>query len=75
MCIRDSLRPTSNHLPVARWAEPAEFDNWKTVGEAMGIGHIEAAPLTRSSYHAKQAAQRVRVVKPVQAVASPVAGT
>ena len=73
--IGQYLRPTSNHLPVARWAEPAEFDNWKTVGEAMGIGHIEAAPLTRSSYHAKQAAQRVRVVKPVQAVASPVAGT
>ena len=28
----------------------------KHVGEAMGIGHIEASPLTRSSYHAKQAA-------------------
>jgi hypothetical protein len=22
----------------------------------MGIGHVEASPLTRSSYHAKQAA-------------------
>jgi len=73
--IGQYLRPTSNHLPVARWADPAEFDSWKAVGEAMGIGHVEAAPLTRSSYHAKQAAQRVRVVKPVQAVASPVAGT
>jgi lipoyl synthase len=25
-------------------------------GEAMGIGHVEASPLTRSSYHARQAA-------------------
>ncbi len=24
----------------------------------MGIGHVEASPLTRSSYHARQAAQR-----------------
>ena len=28
----------------------------KRIGEAMGIGHVEASPLTRSSYHAKQAA-------------------
>lgn len=54
--IGQYLRPTTNHLPVARWAEPAEFDHWKSVGEAMGIGHIEASPLTRSSYHAKRAA-------------------
>jgi lipoic acid synthetase len=50
------LRPTSHHLPVARWWTPAEFSRLKAVGEAMGIPHIEASPLTRSSYHAKQAA-------------------
>jgi lipoate synthase len=27
----------------------------------LGIGHVEASPLTRSSYHAKQAADAVRV--------------
>jgi len=76
--IGQYLRPTSNHLPVARWADPAEFDSWKAVGEAMGIGHVEAAPLTRSSYHAKQAVQAVQAVQPVQPVqpvASPVAST
>ena len=25
-------------------------------GEAMGIEHVEASPLTRSSYHAREAA-------------------
>jgi lipoic acid synthetase len=50
------LRPTSNHMPVARWAPPEQFDELKRVGEAMGIPHVEASPLTRSSYHAKQAA-------------------
>ena len=50
------LRPASHHLPVARWWTPAEFDRLKAVGEAMGIPHVESSPLTRSSYHAKQAA-------------------
>jgi lipoic acid synthetase len=50
------LRPTSHHLPVARWWKPEEFARVKAAGEAMGIPHVEASPLTRSSYHAKQAA-------------------
>jgi lipoic acid synthetase len=50
------LRPTAKHLPVARWVAPETFDALKAAGEAMGIPHVEASPLTRSSYHAKQAA-------------------
>ncbi len=60
--IGQYLRPTSHHLPVARWVEPAEFDRWKRIGEEFGIGHVEAGPLTRSSYHARQAAARVTPV-------------
>jgi len=59
--IGQYLRPTTNHLPVARWAEPSEFTQWKVLGESLGIGHVEASPLTRSSYHAKQAADAVHV--------------
>ncbi len=54
--IGQYLRPTSRHLPVARWWPPEEFTRLKEIGEAMGIPHIEASPLTRSSYHARQAA-------------------
>ncbi len=54
--IGQYLRPTTHHLPVARWVEPATFEAWARAGEAMGIGHVEASPLTRSSYHAGQAA-------------------
>jgi lipoic acid synthetase len=50
------LRPTTNHLPVARWWTPEEFEYVRREGEAMGIGHVESSPLTRSSYHARQAA-------------------
>ena len=54
--IGQYLRPTTNHLPVARWVPPETFEAWAIEGEAMGIGHVEASPLTRSSYHARQAA-------------------
>jgi lipoic acid synthetase len=64
------LRPTSNHLPVARWWEPDEFARIKVLGEAMGIPHVEASPLTRSSYHARQAAGSAGLV----AAVSPGAG-
>ena len=60
--IGQYLRPTSHHLPVARWVDPDEFRRWKQIGESLGIGHVEASPLTRSSYHAKAAADRVTPV-------------
>jgi lipoic acid synthetase len=55
--IGQYLRPTLHHLPVHRWVEPAAFEHFRRVGEALGIGHVEASPLTRSSYHARQAAE------------------
>jgi lipoic acid synthetase len=58
--IGQYLRPTTNHLPVARYADPSEFVRWKQIGESLGIGHVEASPLTRSSYHAKLAAAAVK---------------
>jgi lipoic acid synthetase len=59
--IGQYLRPTTHHLPVDRWVEPAEFVEWKRAGESLGIGHVEASPLTRSSYHARQAADAVMI--------------
>jgi lipoic acid synthetase len=54
--IGQYLRPTADHLPVERWWTPEEFDTLRIVGEAMGFGHVQASPLTRSSYHAGEAA-------------------
>ncbi len=48
------LRPTTNHLPIHKWWTPDEFKELQLMGEAMGIAHVEASPLTRSSYHAKK---------------------
>ena len=55
--IGQYLRPTTHHLPVARWVEPQVFEMYKRVGEEMGIGHVESSPLTRSSYHARESAE------------------
>ena len=53
--IGQYLRPTTNHLPVARFVEPQEFDHYKAFGESLGMQHVQSSPLTRSSYHAKHA--------------------
>ena len=52
------LRPTAAHLPVRRWWRPEEFDRLKAAGEALGLAHVEAGPLVRSSYHAREAADQ-----------------
>jgi lipoic acid synthetase len=52
------LRPTGQHLPIARWWTPDEFDAIRSDAEAMGFAHVEAGPLVRSSYHARDAIDR-----------------
>ena len=51
------LRPTDGHLPVVRFYTPAEFDELRDAGLAMGFTHVQASPLTRSSYHAWEQAK------------------
>ena len=50
------LRPTADHVPIAQWWTPDDFAAWKRIGEdEIGLGHVESSPLTRSSYHAREA--------------------
>jgi lipoic acid synthetase len=46
------LRPSKDHLPVARYVPPAEFAELRTQALALGFRHVESGPLVRSSYHA-----------------------
>ena len=59
--IGQYLRPTTHHLPVARWVSPEEFEEIRHYALAAGIKHAEASPLTRSSHHAEQAFDAVKV--------------
>ncbi len=57
LTIGQYLRPTSNHLPVHRWVPPETFARFEAAGVRMGFDHVQASPLTRSSYHAAEAAR------------------
>ena len=49
------LRPSRDHLPVSRYWTPEEFERLREAGDRLGVAHVEASPLTRSSYHAREA--------------------
>ncbi|MCU1490358.1 MAG: lipoic acid synthetase [Acidimicrobiaceae bacterium] len=68
--IGQYLRPSADHLPVAKWWKPEEFDRIGAVARAMGFAHVEASPLTRSSYHARAAAEHAAGSLPAAAAAA-----
>jgi lipoic acid synthetase len=53
LTVGQYLQPTTEHLPVARYVPPAEFEEIRAEGIALGFDHVEAGPLVRSSYHAR----------------------
>lgn len=48
------LQPTLNHLPVAEFITPEQFNYYREIGLKMGFRHVESGPLVRSSYHAEK---------------------
>ena len=67
LTIGQYLRPSKDHLPIARYYTPDEFALMKREALAMGFRHVESGPLVRSSYHAheqadSQASSGVRIV-------------
>ncbi len=58
LTIGQYLQPTKRHLPVVRWWTPDEFAAWRDIGDALGFAHVESGPLVRSSYHAREGADR-----------------
>ncbi|NNN03695.1 MAG: lipoyl synthase [Acidimicrobiaceae bacterium] len=59
--IGQYLRPSARHVPVARYWEPAEFDHLAEYGRSVGLSHVQSSPLTRSSYHAREALDQTPV--------------
>ena len=57
------LRPSSQHLPIARYYRPDEFADLRRLGKAMGYRHVEAGPLVRSSYHAWEQVERATAAR------------
>ncbi|MDQ1692605.1 MAG: lipoyl synthase [Acidobacteriaceae bacterium] len=56
LTVGQYLRPSRDHLPMARYYTPAEFAQMKAAAMQMGFRHVESGPLVRSSYHAHEQA-------------------
>ena len=56
------LQPSRDHLPVARFVPPEEFDAWRDTALKMGYTHVASGPFVRSSYHAKDLYQDSRKI-------------
>ncbi len=57
LTIGQYLRPSRDHLPVARFYTPEEFIQLKQAALALGFRHVESGPMVRSSYHAHEQAE------------------
>lgn len=57
------LRPSTHHLPVARYVHPDEFAALGEEARALGIPHVESGPLVRSSYHADGQAEIIAALR------------
>jgi len=55
------LQPTKEHLPVERFIHPEEFDRWKEMATRMGFSEVASGPFVRSSYHANELYQAVKI--------------
>lgn len=55
LTIGQYLQPSKNHLPVAEFITPEQFDEYKEIALAKGIRYVATGPFVRSSYHAAEA--------------------
>ncbi len=60
LTVGQYLRPSRDHLPIARFYTPDEFAYLKEEALRLGFRHVESGPLVRSSYHAHEQADGVR---------------
>jgi lipoic acid synthetase len=54
LALGQYLQPTLRHLEVVEYLPPEVFAEYKEMGESLGLSHVEAGPLVRSSYHAEK---------------------
>jgi lipoyl synthase len=60
LTVGQYLRPSRDHLPIARFYDPEEFVYLRDEALRFGFRHVESGPLVRSSYHAHEQADATR---------------
>lgn len=61
LTVGQYLQPTQKHLNVESFVPPEQFDAWREFGESLGFLQVVASPLTRSSYHAEQVRELMKL--------------
>jgi lipoic acid synthetase len=64
LTIGQYLRPSRDHLPIARFYSPDEFVYLKEAALRFGFRHVESGPMVRSSYHAHEQAAATSTPRP-----------
>lgn len=59
--IGQYLQPTKQHLKVQKYWSPQEFNELKEIAMQKGFSHCEAGPLVRSSYHADEQVNAIKM--------------
>ncbi len=54
LTVGQYLSPSKNHLPVARYIPPSEFEQWRAMATKMGFKQVASGPRVRSSYRADE---------------------
>jgi lipoic acid synthetase len=65
LTVGQYLRPSKDHLPIARFYEPAEFVYLRDQALRFGFRHVESGPMVRSSYHAHEQADSTALPRAV----------
>jgi lipoyl synthase len=65
LTVGQYLRPSRDHLPIARFYTPEEFDDLRDQALRFGFRHVESGPLVRSSYHAHEQAASTAIPRRV----------
>ena len=66
LTIGQYLQPSVKHYPLARYVQPEEFKELKTIAESKGFLIVASSPLTRSSYHADEDFSKMKKLREKQ---------
>ena len=61
--IGQYLQPTPKHAVIDRYVTPEEFDYYARMARNKGFLMVSASPLTRSSYHAGEDFEKMRMAR------------
>jgi lipoic acid synthetase len=65
LTVGQYLRPSKDHLPIARFYAPEEFVYLREHALRFGFRHVESGPMVRSSYHAHEHADAAATARAV----------